>query len=149
MGLGDSNSGATRVRIGGATPVSDAADAARDFAAGHAIAGDDLSRLCVVVEEVFANLVEHGGVGPDQGVALTLSLDPHGVRLVMVDPGRPFDPRQAPTGGPRPTRGGGAGIDIVRRWATIVDYRISNGLNQLELLVPLRGGKSDGPPTRD
>ena len=139
MGLGESNSVAKQVRISGGNPVTDAADATRAFAVENGIAGGDLSRLCVIVEELFANLTEHGGVGPDDFVDLALSTDSNGVRIVIVDPGRPFDPRVARPGHRRPDRGGGAGIDIVRSWATHIDYRSFAGRNRLALLIPLRG----------
>lgn len=139
MGLGESNSAAKEVRISGANPVTDAAHATRAFAVENRIVGGDLSRLCVIVEEVFANLTEHGGVGPDDFVDLSLSTGPDGVRIVIIDPGRPFDPRVARPGQRRPDRGGGAGIDIVRSWASHIDYRSSAGRNRLALLVPLRG----------
>ena len=37
-----------------------------------------------------------------------------------------------------PARGGGAGINIVKRWATLVDYAIEPNRNRLELLLPIR-----------
>ncbi|MES2903863.1 MAG: ATP-binding protein [Pseudomonadota bacterium] len=137
--MGDSNSMAKNVRIGGATPVSDAADTTRAFAIKNRIVGADLSRLCVIVEEIFANLIEHGGVGPYDMVDLSLSSDPDGVRIVIVDPGQPFDPRSVRPAHRLPDRGGGAGINIVHAWASHIDYRPSAGRNQLTLLIPLRG----------
>lgn len=139
MGLGESNSAVKEVRISGANCVTDAADAMRAFAVENRIAGRDLSRLCVIVEELFANLTEHGGVRPEDFVDLALSSDSNGVRLVIVDSGRPFDPRLARSGKRRPDRGGGAGIDIVRSWATHIDYRSFAGRNRLALLIPLSG----------
>lgn len=139
MGLGESNSVANQVRITGANLVTDAADATRAFAVENRISGGDLSRLCVIVEELFANLVEHGGVGPDASVDLLLSTCPDGVRIVIIAPGRPFDPGLARPGQRRPDRGGGAGIDIVRSWASHIDYCSSAGRNRLALLIPLRG----------
>lgn len=139
MGLGESNSMTKNVRIGGATSVSDAADAMRAFAIENCVVGADLSRLCVIVEEIFANLIEHGGVGPDDMVDLSLSTDPDGVRIAIVDPGQPFDPRSVSPAHRHPDRGGGAGINIVRSWASHIDYRPSAGRNHLTLLIPLRG----------
>lgn len=150
MGSGESNMGTTLVQVSGASPVTDAAKAVRDFAAGNEIKGSDLSRLCVIVEELVANLYEHGGLAQDDRVELTLSAVAHGVRIVMVDPGRPFDPRTARSGHRRPERGGGAGLDIVRNWASQIDYRLSDGRNRLELLIPVRSDRSGGaaaPPS--
>ena len=119
--------------------MTDAASATRTFAAANGISGDDLSRLCVVVEEWVANLYEHGGVGPHETVEIALAADPKGVRIVIVDPGRAFDPRRSKPGGGLPERGGGAGIDIIRKWASHIDYRVVDGRNRLDLLIPLRG----------
>ena len=137
MGMGESNSGTDRVQISGTAPVADAANAAREFAIENDIRGNDLSRLCVIVEELIANIYEHGGVGPDDCVEMSLSTGPDEVRLKVIDPGRPFDPRRAKSSERRPARGGGAGIDIVRNWASHIDYRVSNGRNYLELRIPL------------
>lgn len=138
MGLGDSNQETRLVQIGGATPVTDAANIAHDFAVANEISGSDLSRLCVIIEELFANLYEHGGVTHDELVEMSLSMHAGGVRIIVVDPGRPFDPRDAKSGKRRPERGGGAGIDIVRTWASQVDYHTSEGRNRLEVVIPLR-----------
>lgn len=87
--------------------MTDAASATRAFAAANGISGDDLSRLCVVVEEWVANLYEHGGVAPDKTVEITLANDPKGVRILILDPGRAFDPRKDEPGKGLPERGGG------------------------------------------
>ena len=143
MELGESNAGAEQTLISGPTPVTDAVGVARAFAVERGIEGNDLSRLCVIVEEVFANIYEHGGVGPDESVEMILSTSANGVRVVIVDPGRPFDPRDASLGRPPPERGGGAGIEIMRQWASEIDYADEDGTNRLELLIPLRDGGHD------
>lgn len=136
MNSGESKSGMRLVHIRGTTPVTDATNAARDFAVEKEVARGDLSRLCVIVEELFANLYEHGGVAPDDLVEMSLSTGPDGMRIIVIDTGRPFDPRNAKPRMRRRTRGGGAGINIVRSWASHVDYRVSNGRNCLEVLIP-------------
>jgi hypothetical protein len=35
------------------------------------------------------------------------------------------------------TRGGGAGVRLIRAWAELVSYRSSSERNQLELLLPI------------
>lgn len=126
------------MHISGAKPVTDATNAARDFAVENEVTGSDLFRLCVIVEELFANLYEHGGVAHDGLVEMSLSTGPDGVRIIIIDSGRPFDPRDAKSAKRRPARGGGAGINIVRSWASHVDYRVSNGRNHLEVVIPFR-----------
>ena len=134
----------TLAHISGATPVTNAIEAARDFALANGIVGHDLSRLCVIVEELITNLYEHGGVGPEEIVALSLAPESDGVRIILTDPGLPFDPRMAKSGKRRPSRGGGAGIDIIRHWVSRIDYGVADGRNRLELLVPLRGETDEG-----
>lgn len=116
------------------------------FRGREPIDGSDPSRLCVIIEKLFANLYEHGGVTHDELVKMSLSTSVRGVRIVVVDPGCPFDPRDAKSSKRRSERGG-AGIAIVRSRASQFDYRRSEGRNRLELLVPLRGtwhGHPDG-----
>ena len=83
------------VQISGATPVTNAIEVAREFALANGVVEHDLSRLCVIVEELMANLYEHGGVGPEDIVELSLARESDGVRIIVIDPGPPFDPRMA------------------------------------------------------
>jgi len=96
-----------------------------------------VSRLCVILEELVTNLYEHGSVSRSDGVALTLSTIPGAIRIVLADPGEPFDPRTARSTKRRPARGGGAGINIVRAWTRFIDYNVRPGRNRLELLMPI------------
>ena len=83
--------------------------AARRFAAGCGVAEAAVDRLCLVVDEWLTNVVEHG---------------------------RPFDPRAAAAfEGPNPDRGGGAGLELVRAWSQIADYRRRRGRNRLVLVM--------------
>ncbi len=51
-------------------------------------------RLGVVVEELAANVAMHGTGGPDGAtfVSVSVAQDPDGIRAVVEDDGRPFDP---------------------------------------------------------
>ena len=117
--------------------VKDALQMSRDFGVRHSLGDDDVSRLSIIVEELFVNLVEHGGVDSEQFVTLTLAREPGGIRVVMTDPAPPFDPRRFANRGPRPARGGGAGIAIVRAWAEFIDYSTTDRGNRLELFLPI------------
>ena len=86
---------------------------------------------------MVTNLYDHGGLTEIDEVELSLRSERDGIRIVIADPGKPFDPRSAPTKRQRPERGGGVGIDIVRSWAQIVDYDVTPEGNRLELLLPL------------
>lgn len=124
--------------LGGSKAVSQASDAARVFGEAQWLSNDELARICIVIEELVANLYDHGGLTEIDKVELSLASEPGGIRITIADPGKPFDPRAAPTKGQRPERGGGVGIDIVRSWAQFVAYDVTAGGNRLELLLPLR-----------
>ena len=121
----------------GAGAVIAGSSAARSFGEAEWLSEDELARLCIIVEELLANLYEHGGVIDDHEVELTLASEPGGIRITLLDPGNPFDPRSARSPRDEAERGGGAGIDIVRAWAEFVDYRETPKGNRLELLLPV------------
>ena len=124
-------------RLSGPKAVSHASDAARAFGKAQWLADDELARLCIVIEELVANLYDHGGVTERDEVELSLISDPEGIRVIIVDPGVPFDPWEMPQRADMPDRGGGAGIGIIRAWAQSIDYRATDLGNRLELLLPL------------
>lgn len=124
----------------GKEPVSRAAKAAREFGEAEWLSEDELARLCIIIEELVANLYDHGRVSEQDEVELTLTSEPGAIRIRLVDPGTAFDPRSAPRTGERPERGGGAGIAIVRAWVELVDYQVTERGNRLELLLPVGGG---------
>jgi len=121
----------------GSEAVRQAAETARAFGEGLKLAAGEQARLCLVVEELLANLYDHGGLTDGDQVELTLSREAEGICLVIVDPGKPFDPRSVPPNYILPERGGGAGLNIVRSWARFVDYQVTAGGNRLELILPL------------
>ena len=121
----------------GPDAVAQASSGARAFAGKREMTFDQLARLCIVVEELIANLYDHGGVTEADQVELGFESEPDAFRVTIVHPGEPFDPRSAPATRNRPERGGGAGIGIVRAWASIVDYRATSGGHRLDLLIPL------------
>ena len=125
-------------RLRGDGAINQAADAAREFGQSQWLADDELARLCVVIEELVANLYDHGGLTEQDEVELNLTSDPEGVRVSIIDPGKPFDPWSAPRKAEHLERGGGVGIDIVRAWAHFVSYDSSAEGNRLEFLLPLR-----------
>lgn len=134
----ESNPDCQIFRLQGDTAVAQAADAARTFGQSQWLADDELARLCVVVEELVANLYDHGGLTDADEVELGFVAEPDGVRVSIVDPGIAFDPWTSVPRNDRPDRGGGAGIDIVRAWTQLLSYDSSDGRNRLELLLPIR-----------
>lgn len=137
MGARESKSGRLDCRFAGDGAVVDATSAARDFATGQGLAHDDVSRLCVITEELVANLYEHGGLAGTDAIGLSLVRTAAGITILLSDPGRPFDPQTATSNKQRHDRGGGAGINIVRAWTRFVDYVAEPGQNRLELLMPI------------
>ena len=125
-------------RLQGSKAVSKASDAARTFGEAQWLTNDEMARLCIIVEELVANLYDHGGLTKVDKVELSLGSEPDGIRITIADSGKPFDPRSAPTKRQRPERGGGVGIDIVRSWAQVIAYDVTAGGNRLEVLLPLR-----------
>ena len=133
-------------QLRGSKAVSRASAAARVFGEAQSLTMDGLARLCIVIEELVANLYEHGGVAHGDEVRLSLSKDAGGIRIILVDPGQPFDPRTASSHKPHPPRGGGAGIRIIRAWTRLVEYSVQPGSNRLELLMPIQTNEIHSGP---
>ena len=125
-----------RLSLSGPTAAHDATLAVRDFGVGAAMDESDVSRLAIVVEELVTNLYDHGGLKLDDIFTIELSITGDEVSLVLVDPGEPFDPRSAGFDRTIPQRGGGAGLKLVRTWATSIEYEIRDGLNRLSVRLP-------------
>lgn len=123
--------------LSGAGALVDAIALARAFGEAQRLAEADLARFCIVVEELVANLFDHGQLTELDRIALTFAREAGHVRIALTDPGAAFDPRQVPPNGERSDRGGGAGIDLVRAWAEIVGYEVTGDGNRLELLMPI------------
>ena len=137
MGARESDPDHSASHLQGKDAVTQASTAARVFGEAQWLTEDECARLCIIIEELVANLYDHGGLSDTDMVELSFASEPGGIRIVIVDPGAPFDPRSAPTESNRPDRGGGAGIDIVRAWAQFVDYAVTPDGNRLELLLPV------------
>lgn len=133
----ESNSDHLSCRLGGAGAIIEAVEAVRAFGQSQWLNDDELARLCVVVEELVANLYDHGGLTEKDEVALDLAVEPEGIRVAIGDSGAPFDPWRAPRKAEPPERGGNVGIDIVRAWASYISYSPSAQGNRLEFLLPV------------
>lgn len=101
------------------------------------LAPADHSRLAIMIEELLANLFEHGRTGPDSMIVLRLLRHPDHVQVVLEDGGLAFDPATADSTAPIPERGGGAGLALVRAWAQQLSYSAEPELNRLELRYSL------------
>ena len=136
MSSSESNPDRAQLRLKGKEVIGDALAAARAFAEEQWLAEEETARLSIILEELVTNLYDHGGLTQDHEIDLSFAVEADGLHLVLLDPSPPFDPRSAP-GGKRSERGGGAGIDIVRAWAEIVDYRETDQGNRLEVVMPI------------
>ena len=124
-------------RVSGSEAVTQASTAARTFGEAQWLSDDEAARLCIIIEELVANLYDHGGVGGDDEVTLSFASEPAGIFVTILDRGKAFDPRQLLRKTDPGERGGGAGIDIVRSWAMITGYQSSADGNRLDLILPL------------
>ena len=140
----ESNPDRLSLRLEGDRAIAQAVEAARSFGQAQRLAGDELARLCVVVEELIANLYDHGGVTERDEVQFALASDPSGIRISITDGGSAFNPWSAPVASDS-DQPGGAGVRLIRAWAELIRYHSSDDGNQLELLVPFESaGRTSG-----
>jgi anti-sigma regulatory factor (Ser/Thr protein kinase) len=103
---------------------------------------DERLRIILLVEELFANSVNHGyGGDSDEPVWLSLRVDGQSCRLVYEDRAPPYNPFTAATGGNtegdldhRPI--GGLGIVLLIELSTSRRYERRGDRNVIELDVP-------------
>ena len=114
---------------------------AEAFARNCALADDERSRLLVILEELFTNVVEHAYEGVQfaaGSVAVTLGWKHGRLTIDFVDDGPPFDPlaHSAPDLDAPPEQRpiGGLGISIVRALVDEARYWREGHRNHLHLL---------------
>jgi serine/threonine-protein kinase RsbW len=134
----------TLTRIGGfpadASAVGDAVAFTAAFCVAAALKSETTARLLIIVEELVANVVEYGGGCEDARIGLELAQNGQHVAVVLTDAGCAFDPTLADVPRlPPPERGGGAGIALVRSWATSMHYSRADGSNILRVVVADHG----------
>jgi anti-sigma regulatory factor (Ser/Thr protein kinase) len=130
-----------RIDVAGPTGLGDAVAAARRYAIDQGLLDRDRARLCIVVEELIANLYEHGFCETEREISLELGRLPSSISVAIEDNGSPFDPRTAPDVDQLSVTGAGAGLRLVGAWSEIVGYQSSNGRNRLELELALTEGR--------
>ena len=106
------------------------------FAETAGVPSDVADQLAIVVEELVANVVDHGRAPADGVIRLRLEREEALIRIEISDPGGSFDPRDHVFDGPDPVRGGGAGLALVKAWAVIESWSRRNGRNELVLSLP-------------
>jgi len=136
----ESQSDRQRIEVAGPTALGDAMAATRRYALDQQLGERDQARLCIVVEELITNLCEHGLCDTAHDIGLELVRRPDAIEVTIEDNGTPFDPRSAPERLVPSPRGGGAGLGLVRAWATITSYESNDGRNRLRLTLALGEG---------
>lgn len=93
-------------------------------------------KLAILVEELVANSLKHGGKSQDIAVTLVLSGEQKAVTLEIEDNGPAFDPLSVPPiTGPDPITGGGIGLAIVQAWGESAVYERNCEGNLLRLIL--------------
>jgi len=133
----ESNRGVLQLRLSGAGTVREATFAAQGFAARAELARADGAKLAIVVEELVANLYDHGGLNGEDIVEIELRTDPTAVSLLLTAPGSPFHPGQPLADSDVPARGGGAGLRFVQAWSISIDHTQIDGRNRWAVLLPI------------
>ncbi|MBR0068414.1 MAG: SpoIIE family protein phosphatase, partial [Kiritimatiellae bacterium] len=117
--------------------MEDLARATDDLAAAlKPVPAKAKNKLLVAADEIFANIVRYSGA-TRWSLSVVLTHNPEGVRLVISDDGKPFDPlihRDPDTTLSAAEREvGGLGILIVKKTMSPVTYRRRNGNNILTI----------------
>jgi len=112
---------------------------AGEFARRAGLPDEERSRLLIILDELFTNVVKYGYAGkPEQGhIEVDLSLKDGRLVIEFVDDGIPFDPLTAPPpelDAPLEERQlGGVGLAIVRALVEEAGYRRDGDRNRLTL----------------
>jgi serine/threonine-protein kinase RsbW len=118
-----------------------------EFARLHALPGAERSRLLILLDELFTNVVNHGsgGVVPPRRIEVVLSLNAAELTIDFSDDGRPFDPLiAAPPDLDRPLADrpvGGLGLHILRSLVDHARYRRDGDRNRLVLTRAIAWGE--------
>ena len=114
-------------------------DFVEDFAGLHDLPQIELSRMLLILEELFTNVVKYGRAG-DEGaetIGVALAVSGRELTIEFSDDGPPFDPLLAATPdldrliADRPV--GGLGLHILRSLVDHARYRREGGRNHLVL----------------
>ena len=114
-------------------------DFAGEFARRHALPDEERSRLLIILDELFTNVVKYGyqGAAVEGHIEVDLALESGRLIIEFVDDGIAFDPLQtAPPDLDQPVEErqlGGVGIAIVRALVEEAGYRREGDRNRLTL----------------
>jgi len=112
---------------------------ATEFSRQHQLPDEERSRLLIILDELFTNIVKYGyeSTTTKGNIEVALSLQAGRLTIEFVDDGRPFDPlKSAPPDLALPAEErpiGGVGIAIVRALVDEIGYRWDGNRNRLTL----------------
>lgn len=114
------------------------------FAEAAGLSSGARARLLVVVDEIVSNVLTHGTPPAGSSIAWRLAEEDGGIRLLLTDAGKHFDPRGKVAALPEDDaeavalaseRGGGLGWRLVLAWCDIAACENVGGTNRLELVM--------------
>jgi len=125
---------------------------AETFAKLHRLPDAEQSRLLILLEELFLNVINYGSGGEilSRQIEVILTLAGRELTIDFSDDGQPFDPLiAAPPDLDQPLEKrpvGGLGIHILRSLADSARYTRDGGRNRLILIRTIEGLDSDSSP---
>lgn len=124
---------------------------ARQFLENNAVDEHTVAGVELIIEEAVTNTLRYGYEVTDAEehmVELDLQIEPHEVRLLIVDDAKPFDPMDTDAILLPETlddaQVGGLGLLMIRNTASSMAYERRDGFNRFLLTVARRG--ADGEP---
>ena len=119
---------------------------ARQFLENNRVDEHTVEGVELIIEEAVTNTLRHGfgaTVAAEHQVELELQIEPHEVRLLIVDDAGPFDPMDADALLLPETldeaRVGGLGLLMIRNTASSMAYERRDGFNRFLVTVTRRG----------
>jgi serine/threonine-protein kinase RsbW len=104
------------------------------FAAKMNFSTEETYRVVLILDELITNIVAHGVDANDaRRIDVELRYRQPDLEIEISDPGRPFDPRSAPSYDTAKAlsdrKVGGLGLHLVRTLVDSIDYRYDAGRN--------------------
>ena len=123
---------------GTAAGVREAIEALQAWTDSERLPDDARRRMLTAFDEVLSNVARHARPEPAGIIEITVARDGNGVRAVVTDDGRAFNPLEAPAPDTSSAldarKPGGLGIALVRALTDEVVYERRNDRNRLSLV---------------
>ena len=104
---------------------------------GEDSAEDVTGRAMLAVQELCVNVIEHGGLGGDDSIAIAVDCDDTDVKIELLDGGPAFDPDSIAEPNPLEPQIGGYGLLIVRKLSTRFEVTRDSDMNRTVLSIPV------------